>query len=124
MEIEALDKNGYRLLRIKDDLSIENDVAELKSLVKPHLDEGVKNLALSFTGNSYFYSRTIAILVQFMGQIKENDGNFAVIHPNAEVLEMIKLVGLGKLIETYTSEESIGVKRNGTAAAGLEIKAV
>jgi anti-anti-sigma factor len=113
MEIEAVDINGYRVLRIKEDLTRDSNLTKFKSLVKPHLDEGVKNLALSFTRDSYFYSRTIAIIVQFMGHIKENDGNIAIIHPNNGVLEMIKLVGLGKLIETYTSEDSLGTKRGG-----------
>ena len=108
MEIEALDKNGYRLLRIKEDLSSTTDLKKLKTLIQSQLDEKVANLALSFTKDSFFYSRTIAILVQFMGYVKEREGNFAVIHPNIGMLEMIKLTGLGKLMETYISEESIG----------------
>ena len=107
MEIEAFDKNGYRLLRIKEDLVPDTDLKELKSCINSHLDESVRNLALSFTRRSYFYSRTIAILTQFMGYVKENDGSFAIVHPNAEMLEMIELIGLDKLIETYTSEESL-----------------
>ena len=108
MEIEALDKNGYRLLRIKEDLSHDTDLTALKMLVNSHLDGGVSNLALSFTKDSYFFSRTIAILVQFMGNIKEREGHFAIVHPNSGMLEMINLIGLGKLMETYTSEESLG----------------
>jgi anti-anti-sigma factor len=108
MEIEALDKKGYRLLRIKEDLSHETDLAQLKTLIQSHLDEEVKNLALSFTKDSFFYSRTIAILVQFMGYVKEREGNFAIIHPNISMLEMIKLIGLDKLMEMHTSEDSIG----------------
>lgn len=111
MEIEALDKNGYRLLRIKEDLSHNTDLTALKMLVNSHLDGGVNNLALSFTKDSYFFSRTIAILVQFMGHVKEREGNFAIIHPNKSMLEMINLIGLGKLMETYTSEESLGVQQ-------------
>lgn len=109
MEIEALDKNGYRLLRIKEDLAPDTDLKELKTVISSHIDDSVKNLALSFTRDSYFYSRTIAILTQFMGHVKENDGSFAVIHPNGDMLEMIELIGLNKLIETYTSEESIKI---------------
>ena len=106
MDIEALDTNEYRLLRIKEDLSPDTDLKQLKMLINSHLDDSVKNLALSFTKDSYFYSRTIAILTQFMGHVKENDGQFAIIHPNANMLEMIELTGLSRLIETYSSEES------------------
>ncbi len=111
MEIEALEKNGYRLLRIKENLSHDTDLTALKMLVNSHLEDGITNLALSFTKDSYFFSRTIAILVQFMGYIKEREGRFAVIHPNGSMLEMINLIGLGKLMETYTSEEALGVRQ-------------
>ena len=110
MEIEALEKNGYRLLRIKEDLSPDTDLEKLKTLIKPHLDDGVQNLALSFTKESYFYSRTIAIIIQFMGHVKEHGGNLTIIHPNKRMLEMIELIGLGKLMKMHTSEESIGAK--------------
>lgn len=107
MDIEALDKNGYRLLRINEDLKQDTDLKKLKSLINDHFDDSVKNLALSFTEASYFYSRTIAIITQFLGYIKERDGLFAIIHPNTHMLEMIKLVGLDKLITTCTSEDEL-----------------
>ena len=109
MEIETFDKNGFCLLRIKDDISHNTDLSQLKKIVNKYIDEGVSNLALSFSKESFFFSRTIAVLVQFMGSIKEREGNFAIIHPNTSMLEMIKLIGLGKLIETYTSEDAIVV---------------
>jgi anti-anti-sigma factor len=108
MEIESLDKNGYCLIRIKEDISHETDVAQFKTSIQPYLDQGHINIALSFTKNSIFYSTIIAILVQILGRVKEFDGNFALVHPNTSMLEMIRLVGLGKLIEMHTSEENIG----------------
>jgi anti-anti-sigma factor len=107
METQSCDINGYRLVRIMEDLTQETNLAALKAAVSPHLDNGVKNLALSFTENSYFFSRTIAILVQFLGHIKENDGRLAIIHPNDKMLEMFKMVGLGMLIDLYTSEDAL-----------------
>lgn len=111
MEIETLDKNGYRILRIKEHLSQHTDLTVLKELLREHMNNEVQNLALSFTAESYFYSRTIAILVQCLGHIKEREGNFAIVHPNKNMLEMIKLTGLGKLMEMHLSEESVGVQK-------------
>jgi hypothetical protein len=107
MEIEALDKNGYRLLRIKEDLRQSTDLTELKFLLASHIDDEVKNLAFSFTEKSYFYSRTIAILTQFLGTIKERNGQFALIHPNNGMLEMIRVVGLNKLMGLYVTEDEL-----------------
>ena len=107
MEIETLDKNGYSLIRVHEDLLQETDLAPLKAAIRSVLDEGKVNLAVSFTGGTCFYSRTIAVLVQILGEVKEFGGNLAVIHPKEGMLEMIKVVGLGILIETHTSEETV-----------------
>ena len=108
MEIEACEKNGYRLVRIKENLTPDTDLVKFKELVSTQLEDEISNLALSFTEESYFYSRTIAILIQFMGIVKERNGSFAIIHPNSKMLEMIQLIGLEKFIETHTSEEALG----------------
>jgi anti-anti-sigma factor len=109
MEIETLEKNGYHLIRIKDDLLHETDMTPLKNEVQSQMDKGTVNLAISFTGTSIFFSRAIAVLVQTLGQVKEFGGQLAVVHPNPGMLEVFTVVGLEKLIQTHTSEETIGV---------------
>lgn len=109
MEIEKLEKNGYILLRVKEDLKQETDMTPLKQVAGTIVAEGNFNLAISFTYTSNFFSRTIAILVQILGLVKESGGHLSVVHPNADMLEMIRIVGLEKLIDTHTSEETIGV---------------
>ena len=112
METEALLVNGYRVVRIKEDLSNDTELSALKAAIKPYLDEDFHNLALSFTEKTVFFSRTIAVLVQFLGHLKENDGSLTIIHPNEKILEMIHLVGLDKLMDTLTSEDELGGQQN------------
>jgi anti-anti-sigma regulatory factor len=108
MKFEFAEMNGYRLVRITEDITRESDLNELKSIVRQNLDSGTTNLAVSFTHASNFYSPLIAVLVQFLGYVKEHDGNLAVVHPNEGMLDVLKLVGLGKLMLLYTSEDKIG----------------
>jgi hypothetical protein len=107
MEIETVDRAGYRILRVKEDLTSDSDLTDLKTAVKLQIDDSVRNIAISFTEKSYFYSRTIAVLVQFLGLIKELEGNLAIIHPDAGKSKMLTLIGLGKLIQTFTDENEL-----------------
>jgi anti-anti-sigma factor len=109
MIYEFSDKNGFRIVRIKDDITRETDLNELKNVVKDKIDkENITHLAVSFTRESNFYSPLIAVLVQFLGYVKEKDGSLAIIHPNEGMLDVIRMVGLGKLMNLYTSEDLIG----------------
>ena len=58
MNIDVVDKNGFCLIRIKDDLLQETDLGRVKSEVQSQLDNGIINIAVSFTPKSYFHSRT------------------------------------------------------------------
>jgi len=109
MEIEKLEKNGYYLLRVKEDLKQETDMTPLKEIAQSAIKENNSNIAIAFTYDSNFFSCTIAILVQILGLVKEFGGRLSVIHPNADMLEMIRIVGLEKLIDMHTSEETIGI---------------
>ena len=103
------EKNGYCVVRIKEDITRESDLKELKDQVRRRIEsEGVKNLAISFTQESNLYSPLIAVLVQFLGYVKEKDGNLVVVHPNNGMLDVIRMVGLGKLMILAKSEDEIG----------------
>jgi anti-anti-sigma factor len=108
MNIEIMDFNGYKVLRVKDDIKSDSDLSALKAAVNSQLTAGAKNLALSFTPGSFFYSKTIAVIVQVLGLVKEVGGNFSVVHPVARVLKSLAVIGLDKLIELCPKEENIG----------------
>ena len=107
MNIDVIDKKSYCLIRIKDDLLDETDMKPLKTEAQAQLDNGMINIAISFTRNSHIHSLTIAVLIQILGFVKEFGGKLAVVHPNAKILEILEVVGLEKLVATSTSEDSI-----------------
>lgn len=109
MDFEFAEKNGYHVVRVNQDIAREAELNELKTVVRKKIDiDGVKNLAVCFGPDCNFYSPLIAVLVQFLGQVKERDGNLAVVHPNNAMLDVIRMVGLGKLMTLLKSEDDIG----------------
>lgn len=108
MDFEFTQKNGYHLLRVNRDISREEDLNALKKVVREKIEnQKIAKLAVSFARESNFYSPLIAVLVQFLGFVKELDGTLIIVHPNQEMLDVLEMVGLGKLMVLRTSEDDI-----------------
>ena len=107
MNIEVVNKEKFCIIRINDIVTQDTDLTSLKHEAQSQVNCGNVHIALSFTKDSNFYSRTIAVIVQILGLVKEFGGGLAIVHPNSDMLEMIQLVGLGKIIEMYTSEDVV-----------------
>lgn len=109
MKTELDTVNNYQIVRILQEIPRDNDFSKLKKTVYSILEDGNKNIAISFSKDTYLYSRTIAVLVQFLGLVKEKDGNFAVVHPDPKMLKSLKMIGLSFMMQLCTEEKSIGV---------------
>ncbi len=107
VNLEIRDRFGFRVVVLNETTSRDTDFTPLKAAISQQIQEGYRNLAVSFSFESYLYSMTIAVLVQFLGQVKEHGGVFAIIHPNPAMLRIIGLVGLDRLIKICASEEEL-----------------
>jgi len=78
----------------------------LKPIVSRFLDCGTVRIALSFTPRSFLYSKYITVLAECLDMINRKDGVLAIIQPNNDMLDTLKLIGLDKVIRiTHTEEE-------------------
>ncbi len=108
MQLETREKNGYRVIRIGENISGGTDFTELKNLVLQLVQQGHVYLALSFTTESYFYSSAISALVQCLGMVREHGGKLAIVQPNDGMIDTLRIVGLLKMINVHRSEETLG----------------
>jgi anti-anti-sigma regulatory factor len=108
MLIETYATNGFQILKVKDPVNLGTDLADIRRLVDEYLGKGLHNIALSFTPDSYFYTKHISILVQCLERIKEAGGRLAVINPNDDILDVLKTIGFLDLTSIYKSEAEIG----------------
>ena len=107
MLIEAGDKGSYKVLRIKEDLSVNSDLTELRSIVNDYIAKGSKDFAFSFTKNSFLYTRSIAVLITCSELIKENNGRIAIIEANDDILDLLNLIDFDSMIKVYPNEEDL-----------------
>lgn len=108
MQLQHHAKNGYQVIQILDRVTGESDFSDLKQMVQQFVNQGQVQIAFSFTKESYFYSSAISALVQCLGVIREHNGKLAIIQPNEGMLDTLRIVGLTKMIETFTTEEKLG----------------
>jgi ABC-type transporter Mla MlaB component len=107
MAIDSFEKNGFRVFRIREDLGLRSDIAELENMVKDAFESGHCRIAVSFTPNSHLYSATIAILIRCISHAEEKGSKLTLVVPNESIMSSVMLVGLAGLVETVHSEDEL-----------------
>jgi anti-anti-sigma regulatory factor len=113
MLIESLFKNGYQILRIKEDLVYRTDVSEMQKLIDECIQNGLFNIAIAFSPTEHFYTPSIRILVQSHKAISPNGGKLALIAPRDDLVqdisEILKFLGLANEILLLKSEDELSL---------------
>ena len=107
MEIEISYKNGYRVIRIRESLGAQADLGELCDEVARALEEGIERIAVAFTDDSYLDSRAIGNLARCVEMVGAVHGTLAVIQPNPDIADFLKVVGFVNHIKVYPSENEL-----------------
>lgn len=107
MQIARSEKNGYHVLHIPDDLGVDSDLGELKAAVDNLISSGKRNIAVSFTHDSFLYSRNIGWLIQAFEGIESVGGKMALIAPNEDIRSAVMLIGFNQVISILESEDEL-----------------
>ena len=110
MLVESTAVHGFQVLRIKDDLSVNSDISEIKPIVHEYLQQGITKIALAFSRDSYLYTRSIAVLVQCLEMINERKGVLAIFQPNEDILDMLAAISFDTRVLIALSENDLAVK--------------
>ena len=108
MDVKTIEKNGYIILRVEEDLSAKSNVQVLKSTIKKYLEQGQVNIAVMFTKNSFFHTQTISVLVQCIELVRERGGKLGIINPNTEIDDILHTINLNELVDIFSSEDEVG----------------
>jgi anti-anti-sigma regulatory factor len=107
MGIESVERNGFSVFRIAEDLGLRSTISELEQLIITAMNNGGKHVAVSFTPNSHLYSNTIAILIRCISHAEEKGVRLTLVVPNESIMSSVMLVGLNSLVNIVRSEESL-----------------
>ena len=106
MQIESYSSGIYRVLKISNQLII-TQLRELKVLIQGYLQQDEKYIAVHFSDVSYLYSEAIAVLVSCYKLVKDASGDFCLLEPNAEVADLLRMMGIDEIFPVYMSDEDL-----------------
>jgi len=107
MNAECEVRKGTKIIRIKNDIGLKDDIGDLIGLVKEALQTGIANIALCFTQSSYFNTRSVSVLVQCHEILDEKGGHLSIVAPNPDLLDVLRTIGLECSIAVFESESAI-----------------
>lgn len=108
MEINLYPFGIYKVLEIGGQIII-SQLEELRHLITGHISNGEKYIAIRFIDATYLYSGAIAVLISCFKQIKDSKGDLCLLEPKNEMIELLKQMGIDRLIPIYASKEHLPV---------------
>jgi anti-anti-sigma factor len=107
MNVKRYEKNGYMVLKITEDLGIRSKLSELRDIVAQYLERGTTHIAVSFTPNSFLNSEAVAVCIECVEQVRERGGRLAVVRPNEQILEILRITELSELVDIFNSDNDL-----------------
>jgi anti-anti-sigma factor len=107
MNIDIYKKGKYQILRVKEDVGLNTELSELKSVIEKQLAGGNLFIALAFTQQSYLYTKSIAVLISCSELIKDAGGHLAIIEANRDILDILSVIDFDKMISLHASEADL-----------------
>ncbi|HEX2955797.1 MAG TPA: STAS domain-containing protein [Chitinispirillaceae bacterium] len=107
MKIDITQRGIYQVLQIEEELNVISDLSELRYLIRGYLNQGKKNIAVSFVNASYIYSGAIAVLIDCYKLIKKDNGDLCIIESNPELRNIFKTLHLDQFMQMYQSLEEL-----------------
>lgn len=107
MIIEVTYRDPYVIFRVKEALDTNSNLSELHNLIKEYLKKDDKHFAVGFSENSFFYSKTIAIIILCVELVKNSGGSFSIIEVTHEIADVVAAIDSDGFISTFQTEEEL-----------------
>jgi len=109
MEYDTYPVRDFYVIRIKEDVTPRTDLGEVRVQVEQLLKEGHVKIAFAFTRASFLDSRAIGNLANCLEMVRAQNGRLAVVQPNPEIADFLRLVGFARFIDIYSTEAELGL---------------
>ncbi len=94
MRFETAQCGKFRVVRIRDSLTIHDNPRELKQIASDLLSRGIGEIAFSFTPDTFMSSRLLAVLVACCRLAHKEGGEIAVVAANEKMHENFQILNI------------------------------
>lgn len=104
MDIGGREKCGFHVIDVIGKIDRLKDSIVLRSYVNSLIEKKCAAVALNLSLVTYMDSGALNVLIYCQNALKKSAGTFAVIAPNEYVNDVLKVVGLDKVVTIYSTE--------------------
>ena len=104
---QDIDQAGksIKLIGFEGQLDETNVDSEAKKVYQVITEMAEPNLLLDFAGLEYMNSKSIGYLTDWYSQITAKNGKIVIARPRANILDILKVVGITQIINTFENVE-------------------
>ena len=95
---------GFHIVDVIGKIDRLKDSIVLKSYVNSLIEKKCTAVALNLSLVTYMDSGALNVLIYCHNALKKSGGRFALIEPNEYVKDVLKVVGLNKVVTIYSTE--------------------
>ncbi len=107
MLTESYQKGSYTILKFNEVLHLTSNILELETIIDELLNKNIIHIAVQFKEGSYLCSQTGAVLVRCWENIKDQNGDLALIHVNKDIRDFLTVIDFDSLIKIYESDDEL-----------------
>jgi anti-anti-sigma factor len=105
MQYEIEDYGQFKMIHIRGNIDSQTSSKLLDSEISRLIDEGNHRFIFNLKKTTYLDSAGISIFIHCLCDVQENNGSIYILAQENQVLDVLEMVGINRLIKTYTSED-------------------
>ena len=105
MQYEVENKGHFKMIHIIGNISLEVSTKVLDDTITEFIENGHHHFVFNLERTTYLDSSGIGIFIHCLCDVQENNGSIYIIAEDNQVKEVLRMVGINRLIKVYDSEE-------------------
>jgi len=105
MQYEIEDKGRFKMIHIIGDITPEMSTGALDSAISDLIAGGHHDFVFNLERTTYLDSSGISIFIHCLCDVQENNGAIYIIAEDNQVRDVLRMVGIDRLIKVYDSEK-------------------
>jgi anti-sigma B factor antagonist len=105
MQHEIEDKGRFKMIHIIGDITPDVSSGVLDNAITGLIAEGHHDYVFNLERTTYLDSSGISIFIHCLCDVQENNGSIYIIAEENQVRDVLRMVGIDRLIKVYGSEK-------------------
>jgi anti-anti-sigma factor len=105
MQYEVEDRGRFKMIHIIGNITPEVSTQVLDDTISQFIDQGSHHFVFNLERTTYLDSSGIGIFIHCLCDVQENKGSIYIIAEESQVKEVLRMVGIDRLIKVYTTEK-------------------